>query len=456
MATLAETTERTGPRGIPGGLREVAFLAYPVVLTNLSVTLLQLVDTAFVGRLGATPLGGVGYGGIWYWTALCFFMGTSTGVQTFVSQAHGGGRERECGAWAWQALYTLVPLAGLALGLFAWVFPTLIGLLGPSADLQAVAGDYVRPRSLGAMGAVTGMALASFFRGIGDTRTPLYAMLVANLVNFVLDYGLIFGKLGLPELGVAGAGAASAIAEFTYAGLMLLAFLRPRVAQPFQTASVPPTRTSVLRLARISAPIGGQWFLEMITFALFTNLVARMGDLQMAASQAFLALLHLSFMQVVGLSVAAGTLVGRYVGAHDLEAAERSYATSQRLGLGVVVVVAALFLGIPGLLMRIFTEDAEVIRLGRPLLAVGAAFQLFDAVAIVASGSLRGAGDTRWPFVVQTTLAWLAFLPLAWICGVWLGAGLMGAWLGGCGYVALLSLALRWRWRSGAWKGMEI
>ncbi len=434
----------------------MVLLAYPVVLSNLSVTLLQLVDTAFVGRLGPSQLGGVGYAGIWYWTALCFFMGTATGVQTFVSQAHGAGRERDCGAWAWHSIYSLAPVAALVLLGFAAGFPYLIGLLGPSAELQAVAGDYIRPRSLGGGGAVAGMALASFFRGIGDTRTPLWAMLAANIVNGILDYGLIFGKLGLPELGVAGAGVASATAEWTYAGLLVFAFRRRSVARPFETRPVRPAREPVRRLARISLPIGGQWFLEMITFALFTNLVARMGDLQMAASQAFLALLHLSFMQVVGLSVASGTLVGRYIGAQNLDAAAQSYRTSQKLGLMVVVAVAVLFLSLPDQLIGLFTEDAEVIRLGGPLLAVGALFQLFDAVAIVASGSLRGAGDTRWPFAVQTAFAWLVFLPLAYLGGVVLGGGLIGAWLGGACHVALLSAALAWRWRGGAWKSMEI
>ena len=456
MASPARTTALPRARAAAGSLREVMFLAYPVVLSNLSATLMHLVDVAFVGRLGATPLGAVGYGGVWYWTALCFFIGTATGVQTFVSQAHGAGRERECGAWAWQSIYGLALPAGVVLGLFALAFAPLLGLLGPSPELQATAAAYMRPRSLGAVGAVTAIALASFFRGIGETRTPLYGMVAANVTNAVLAYGLVFGKLGLPAWGVAGAGTASAVAEWTNAGLLLLAFRRRRVVAQFATRAVAPERRALARLARTSLPIGGQWFLEMISFALFTTLVARMGDLQMAASQAFLALLHLSFMQVVGISVAAGTLVGRYLGARDLEAAERSYASAQRLGIGLAVGVGLLFLLAPEPLMRIFTRDPEVIRLGRPLLAVGVVFQLLDAVGIVAGGALRGAGDTRWPFVAQTTLAWFLYLPMAWLLGVAAGGGLIGAWLGGSVYVAVLSLVLVRRFRSGAWQQMEI
>jgi MATE family multidrug resistance protein len=456
MASPAEATAIARAEASRGSLREVALLAYPVVLSNLSGTAMHLVDTAFVGRLGALELGAVGYGGVWYWTALCFFIGGAQGVQTFVSQAHGAGRERECGAWAWQALWLLPPLAALALGAFALVFPTLVGLLGPSAGLQEVAGEYVRPRSLGAFGSVAAMCLASFFRGIGDTRTPLVAMICANAVNAVLAFGLVFGHFGLPAWGVAGAGCATAIAEFVQAGVLLVAFRRASVARAFATAPVRPVRGEQARLLRTSAPIGGQWFLDMITFALFTTLVARMSDLSMAASQAFVALLHLSFMQVVGVSIAAGTLVGRYVGARDLDAAERSHASAQRLGIGLAVAVAVLFLTMPDVLLGIFTSDTAVIALGRPLLAVGALYNLIDAVAIVAGGALRGAGDTRWPFAASTLLAWLVFLPAAYLFGIVLGGGLLGAWLGGTLYVAGLAGAQLWRLRSGAWRGVEI
>jgi MATE family multidrug resistance protein len=456
MATPADTAAAPLPVAERGGMREVVGLAYPVVLSNLSMTMLHLVDSAFVGRLGATELGAVGYAGIWYWTALCFFMGTAQGVQTFVSQAHGAGREGECGAWFWQALAWLAPLAALVLVAFALCFPLLLGVLGPSAELQGTAAEYIRPRSFGAFASVAAMALASFFRGIGDTRTPLYAMLAANVANGLLDYGLIFGNFGLPALGVAGAGGASAAAEWLYAGILLFAFRRPRVARPFVTRAIRPDRKSVRRLARTSTPIGGQWFLEMISFALFSTLVARMGDEQMAASQAFLALLHLSFMQVVGVSVATGTLVGRYRGAEDLEAAERSHRTAQRVGLALAFAVGALFLAVPEQLLRIFTRDAAVLSFGRPLLAVGAAFQLLDAVGIIASGALRGAGDTRWPFVVQATLAWTVFLPLGWLFGVVLGGGLFGAWVGGTVYVAALATVFLWRFRSGVWRTIAI
>ena len=210
------------------------------------------------------------------------------------------------------------------------------------------------------------------------------------------------------------------------------------------------------RFLRTSAPIGGQWFLDMLAFAGFSTLVARMGATQMAASQALLSLMHLSFMQVVGVQMAVATLVGRYVGAGDPAAARRSHASALWLGIGMSVAVAALFLAAPELCLRLFVHDPEVLRLGVPLLAVGAAFQVIDAVGVLNGGALRGAGDTRWPFVVQTLLAWGLFLPAAWVGGALLDGGLLGAWWGGVVYVTALAAALHWRFLGGAWQQVRI
>jgi MATE family multidrug resistance protein len=181
-----------------------------------------------------------------------------------------------------------------------------------------------------------------------------------------------------------------------------------------------------------------------------------MGDASMAASQAFVMLLSLSFMQAIGISIASSTLVGRYVGAGDHPGVRRSFRSSLLLGVGLAGVVAVLFVTVPGPLLRIFTDDAAVVALGRPLLLLGALFQLFDAVAIISEGALRGAGDTRWPFLVETAMGWGFFVPLAYGLGVALEGGLTGAWLGGLVYISLLALLLVRRFRSGAWQQIRI
>ena len=439
-----------------GGTAEVLKLALPVVLTHLSITAMQIVDSVMVGQLGSPQLASVGFGGVWMWTLACFFVGTTSCVQTFVSQNYGAGNHRECGEWAWQAIYALVP-AGLVLSatLFfgaGW----LIGFLQPDALIAPFAIDYMEMRSLGCPGLIAAVAMSSFFRGIGDTRTPLYTCIVANLVNAVLDYGLIFGKLGLPELGVAGAGFATSVAEWVNFLGLFICFRRTRVAETFITKAAALNRSKIRRLMRMGLPVGTQWWLEMASFALFLTLVAQMGDAPMAASQAFISLLSISFMQAYGLGIAVSTLVGRYIGAKDLAAAERSFYSGVRLCLCIAGVVGLLLVFASEPLLRLYTDDPRVLELGRPLMLLGAVYQVFDALAIIADSGLRGAGDTRWPMIVRFLLSWFLFLPTAYILGISLDGGLTWAWVGGLLYIVVLTSVLFGRCRGGRWKLMEI
>ena len=443
-------------RAVPGSLREVSILAYPVILTQLAGALMGVIDSAMVGRLGATELAGVGFGGIWIWTIFCFFIGAATGIQTFVSQHHGAGEYRLCGGWAWQGFLLLVPLTTLTAALCFFAMESLLDLLAPSDSMRPVASIYMEIRTLGVPGFVIAMVFSAFFRGIGDTRTPLYLSLLANGLNAVLDYGLIFGRLGLPEWGVRGAATATAISEWALAIIILGVFLRRKLRREFGTSTLKISWKEERRLTRVSIPIGGQWTLEMLSFAVFVVFVAQMGDIAMAASQAFLALLSLSYMQASGLGIAVATLVGRYIGAKEFHHVERTFRSGQQLSLILGIAIGLVFLLAPELMIRIFSDDPEVLRLGSSLLLVGAVYQFFDIFSIMADGALHGAGDTRVPFLMRFLLAWGLFLPLAYFLGVHLEGGLNAAWMGGVIYVMLLAFYLIWRFRSGAWRKLQI
>lgn len=456
MATPIATTTPLPAGAQAGGVREVALLAYPIVLTQISHTVMHVVNSIFVGRIGAAELGALGFASIWIWTVFCVFNGALNGVQTFVSQAHGAGRHAACGRWVWQALWVIAPATAATMFGFVAAAPTLLDWLAPTPELIEPVIAYVRMRPVGLVGLAFWIALAAFFRGIGDTRTPLVAAVASECVNALLAYGLVLGHLGLPRLGIAGAGLATTIAECVGAAILLGAFLRRRIRSEYVTAPVAPRLVEVRRFLWTGAPIGGQWLLDMSSFALFTTLVARMGTASMAANQSMMSLLSMSFMQAYGIGLAATTLVGRYKGAEDLPSATRSYHSALKLAVGLAIAIAALFVLAPEALIRMYTSDPEVLALARPLLALGAAFQLFDALQIVASGALRGAGDTRWPFLVQTTLAWVLRLPLAWGLAMTLGYGVVGAWYAEFAFILTLSVAVMWRFHRGVWRTMRI
>lgn len=439
-----------------GAISEVALLAYPVVLQTLAETVMHVIDSAMIGKLGTTSLAAVGFSGTWIWTLLVPFAGIASGVQTFVSRHDGAKEHTRCGPWVWQAFWLAMPAITLWSALITLLLPPLFTAIGTDHAVRELSVSYGLSRLPGGPAVVAEFALCAFFRGIGDTRTPLTAAVVGVLVNFVMAWLLIFGHCGLPALGVAGAGLAQSIGSYVIVGMLMYSFLSRRLRLRYGTSPCGPERAAIARFAHTSLPIGGQWLLDMTTFAIFSSLVARMGETALAASQAMLQLLSLSFMQAVAIATAAGTLIGRYLGAGDLAAAARSYRSSVLLALGLAGAVAVLFLSAPEMLIRLFADDGEVLRLARPLLALGAFFQLADALGIVAAGSLHGAGDTRWPLKLQASLAWLLRLPAVYFGAIVLGGGVFGAWGGELAYVSVLGGALMRRFIAGNWQDTQL
>ena len=303
------------------------------------------------------------------------------------------------------------------------------------------------------------MVLTSFFRGLGDTRTPLYVTLFANAVNVVLDYGLIFGELGLPAWGVRGAGAATAVGQLGRRR-RLYARLPPAqsIAKRFDTRPVRtgPERPSV-RFLRTGAPIGGQWCIGMTSFACFTTVVARMGDASMAASQAFVMLLSLSFMQAVGISIAASTLVGRYVGARDQVSAKRSFRSSIQIGLLLSGVIATPLRRDPG---AAAAGSSPTIRRSSRWGGRCSPSERCSRSSTSWRSSQKGrcaergtrAGPSRW----RRPWAGGSSSPSPTCSASCSKAASPGAWIGGLVYVCTLALVLVRRFRSGAWQKIAI
>ncbi len=307
------------------------------------------------------------------------------------------------------------------------------------------------------VGLTAAISMASFFRGIGDARIPLIATLIANGVNVFLALGLVYGWFGMPALGVRGAGIATSISEWLYCGIVAVAFLRPAIRARFDTGFQLARLEPVLRLWRIGLPVGGQWVIEMLAFSIFTTLVARMGDAAMAASHAFGQLASLSFMQAAGISTATATLVGRYIGAGQPERAAQRFRSSLVLGGSVGAAIALAFLARARVCSSrssrtIPTSSPWAFRCSRS----ARFYQLFDAFSVLSDGALRGAGDTRWPFVARCLASWLIFLPCAWLLAYRFSMGLTGAWIGGVFSSATLALVLYLRFQSGAWRRIEI
>jgi MATE family multidrug resistance protein len=425
-----------------GSYREVINLAYPAVLTMLSWTAMWTVDTIFVGRVGTAEQGAVGFAGTLLWTAMCLVTGTITAVQIFVAQHCGAGRKDRCGEILWQGIY-LGLFASVPIGVLGLFSGPAVRVLDVSPDLVAFAASYMKIRLLGAVFTFLYRAMEVFLQGTGDTRTPLKVGVFCNACNVLLDYLLIFGKGGAPEMGVAGAALATVIATAIQAGVyayLLIGREGRRVFFPRRVSPLVPR--SFFKLVRVGGPIGVQWLLDMGTWTIFTTTVARLGEIQAAAHQIAITILHVSFMPGYGVSIATTTLVGQYLGAGDKAAAKRSAYNSLRIVIGFMGTMGVVFYLFRTDLIRLFNPDPQVIAVGSTLLIYAAVFQMFDGTGMVSAGILRGAGDTRWPSAVSIGIAWGVFVPMVYLMIIRLKLGVTGGWQAAAVWIVVLGVTL--------------
>ena len=456
---LEEVLEPTGPgpRVPGGGLGEVWLLAYPVIVTMASMSLMGVVDTLFMGRVGTAQQGAVGLGAVMSWTLMSFFNGTITAGNTFVAQFYGARRFRECGRVVWQVYYIAV-LATLVvmLAVLPLVQP-MVEAVGSKPAVADFASRYMKIRLLGAAFVFNNFCLVGFLRGIGDTRTPMKITLLANGLNVLLTYLLVFGRLGLPALGIEGAALGTVLSQVVGAGTYLWVFLRRRTDRQYATRRPQAPDWQLLRrILRVGLPMGMWWVLEMGGFTVFTMFVSTLGQVELAGHQIVRQMVHLSFLPGVALGVAATTLVGQYLGAGDPASAERSARNAIRIALVIMASMGLLFVILRYPLARLFNHDERVVAIAARLFLFAAVFQTFDALGTVASGAVRGAGDTRWPMVVSLLMSWLVFVPAVLLLGKVAGLGVYGAWTGATFHISVLGLLLYGRFRGGKWKYMKI
>ncbi len=439
-----------------GNYREVWILAFPAILTMMSQTVMSLVDMWMVGRLGTAELAAVGLAGTLVWCIFSFFNGTVSSVNTFVAQYYGAGEHEKCSSNTWQGLFLTV-LFGVILAVIGYWSGLFFDLMRPSPQVRQLGMAYTRIRMMGGGFFVAYLTLSCFFRGIGNTKTPMKAVIVANLVNILFDWILIFGKFGFPRLEVRGAAIATVFANVVAAVWLLSIFLTRRYDAIFRSRrTIRLHWPEMQRMLRIGTPIGVQYFLDMGSFLVFAAMIGRMGDVQLAASNISIRLLSLSFLPAFGISIAATSLVGQYIGRKDPDRAILSGYTAIKMGLFYSASIAVIFLFLRERLIGLFDDSAEVLLYGSRILLLAAVFQLFDAVGIVSSGGLRGAGDTRWIMIVGVSYAWLLFVPLALLFGYTLGMGVVGAWGGATIYIIIFGLTLFWRFWSKKWMTIKI
>lgn len=432
--------------------RRIGRIAGPVLVTNFSYTAMGVIDTIMVGRLGVTSLAAVGLANMVSFSLLSFFWGMLSGVNTLVAQAVGAGDRVAIARIFFQGLY----LAALAGSVMTLGWPLLAGLLGwidPSPEVAGIALDYMRIRIVGSWGVVLLWAADNFYRGLGRTTYTMWCGFGQLVLNCGLNYLLIFGRGGFPRMGAKGAAFGTVFAQLAVGLVLAATILWGPVARELRVWPHWRLRRRLFgRLVRLSLPIGIQTCLEMGGVTVFTAMVARLGDAELAATNAVIQAWSVAFMGAVALSVGATTLVGQCVGAGELDSAKLVVRRVMRLGLVLTAVVGSIYVLAPRQLMALFVRGEELVRLlpfARPLFTVVVLCLVFDLAFNILSGALRGAGDTTYSMAVNVASAWLVFVPALLI--VTPRFGLIGAWSCFILHVMIMASMLELRVRGRRW-----
>jgi MATE family multidrug resistance protein len=428
-------------------LQPMLALAAPVVIAEIGWVSMGTVDTLMVGRLGASAIAAAGLSAMLFFTVMVFSMGLLLGLDPLVAQAFGARRLDECHRWlitgVWLALIVALPSVGvvflLRAGLRYWGLPP---------DVLALVQPYLAILVWSLPPLLFYVAFRRYLQAMNIVRPVTITLLLANGVNAAANWMLIFGHLGAPAIGLRGSAFATLVAR-TFMAVSLLAVIlaheakmRPRLRDTPLALDVPRVRT----LLRVGLPAAGQMLFEVGVFALATALAGRVSADALAANQIALNMASLTFMVPYGIGSAGAVRVGQAIGRRDLLGARAAGWTAIALGVAFMTLASSTFLTFPVALVRAYTSDERVISIGVALLFVAAVFQLFDGLQGVATGVLRGAGDTQTPMFWNLGGHWLVGLPLGYLLCFRLGRGVVGLWWGLSTGLMICGVALLVTW----------
>jgi MATE family multidrug resistance protein len=448
---------------VPGRSRELIRLALPLILSQSFMTVQVFVDTLLLSWHKADEMTASFPAIMWFWQFFGLLQVTAGYTSTFVAQYSGANRPHRVGPAVWQGLYFAVA-AGLFFLLLIPYGPYLMRLFKHPPELQALEVTYFRCLCFAALPMMIVAAINGFFSGRGKTWTVLGIEAAGTAVNVLLAVPLVFGLWGFREMGIEGAGWATAAGSWAAAACAVVLFLRREYRAEFGTlAGWRPERELGGRLLKYGGPAGMQVFLDCLVFNLFTQMVGELGKAAMGATTLAVRLNMIAFLPMMGLGQAVCILVGRRLGGDRPDLAERSTYTGFRWMFGYMAVVAAVYLLLPGVLVSMFRPDqpeerakfAAIAAVVPTLLVCVAVYSLADAACLTFAFALRGAGDTHFVTAVTFLLAWPVMVIPTYLV-VANGGSVYWAWVFASAHIIGMAICFWLRFRHGKWKTMRV
>lgn len=406
-------------------------LAYPVMLSHLGQVTVQVADSMMVGRLGKEPLAGASFANSIFVIFLIMGVGMSFAITPQTAQADGAKDNKK--------LTEILKHGILINGLFGILLVSTI-LIGQNAlwyfnqpeIVVELALPYLKVITYSLIPFMIYQAFRQFAEGLGFTKQSMYITVIGNVINILLNYIFIFGKMGVAPMGLYGAGLATLISRIVMAILMFsFVFFNHRFAAYWQNFVFKHfSRKLIMANLRLGLPMAFQLIFEISTFSLAAIMIGWIGTTPLAAHQIAINLASITYMVALGVASAATIRVGNQIGKKDYKTMRNAAMTCFMMAIGMMSIAAVVFILGRNLLPQMYISDPEVIRQAAILLIVAALFQLSDGVQVIALGALRGMSDVKIPTLLTLVAYWVIGLPLGYLFGFTLGQGALGVWYG--------------------------
>lgn len=438
-------------------------IAWPLIIANSFWNIQITIDRIYLGQYSTEALGAaIAVMGI-FWTPMALLQQTAAYLTTFIAQYFGAKRFDMIGKALWQSIYISV-FGGI---LFLAIIPlseTIFELIGHSKNIRALEAEYLSALSYSALPTALVAVASSFFTGLGHTKTIIWINLVGLVANVIFDYLFIFGNLGFPAMGIAGAGYATALAGWAGAIFGLFLVFKSKREDIYQLATSWRLDLPLMkRFIKYGFPSGLQWALEGLAFTVFLIFVGHMenGEAALASSGIVVTVMMLAILPALGMAQAVSVLVGQNLGEQKPHLAEEAAWSGLQVAMMYIATVGLSFALIPNFYLGWFANQEstavwEQVSLMVPqLLLFVALFVSFDCMNLVFSFTLKGAGDTRFVSLVALTLPWPFMVFPTWFVKTWSGA-IYWAWGAASIFIILQALVFTWRFRQGKWKLMSV
>lgn len=414
-----------------GYYRRVLQLAFPVILSQAGQILVQLVDNAMVGRLGAVPLAGVSFANSVFFMLFVFGTGMSLGLTPLVGEMYSVSNHRKSAAFLQNSIL-FYGCMGACIFLLAMVVRSFMGRMGQSPEVVEQAVPYFSYVAVSVIPFMIFAAFKQFLEGIGNTRVAMAIIITSNVINVIFNWLFIYGNWGFPELGAAGAGLATLISRVLTPVLIILYFYRRdsffRYFRLFRREHF--SWEMIRSLIRVGAPISLQMFMEGSAFALTGIMMGWLGTVEMAGNQVATVISNFAFMIIIGIGSAVTICVSHAYGRRDWCEIRRYAGTAYRLGLMWNAVTALLFITLRRYIPMLFTSDPGVIDMAAHFLVFVAVFQISDGLQANSVAILRGIQDVKSIMRISFVSYIIISLPVGYLLAFKSGIGPSGLWLG--------------------------